>query len=106
MKGITCCGDCIYYNWKKKCCNRGAHIETDPRSHFWDDCPLPDVVPEPRWIPVIYPPTEDGIYLVYATDGNQYVESYGDLFDSGKCEWTRRNVAFWRHLPKGPKEEA
>lgn len=44
MKGITCCGDCGYYNWKKRKCNRCESIETDPRKHFYDDCPLPDVV--------------------------------------------------------------
>ena len=43
IKGITCCGDCVYYNWKKHKCSRGASVETDARSHFYDDCPIPDV---------------------------------------------------------------
>lgn len=49
MKGITCCGDCGYYNWKKHKCAR-ATDEGDARSNFYADCPLPDVVPaqEPR----------------------------------------------------------
>lgn len=44
MKGITCCGDCGIYNWKKHKCSRCKSIETDARKHFFDDCPLPDVV--------------------------------------------------------------
>lgn len=49
MKGITCCGDCGYYNWKKHKCTR-ATDEGDARDNFYADCPLPDVVPvqEPR----------------------------------------------------------
>lgn len=43
MKGITCCGDCVYYDWKKHKCSRGASVETDAREHFYDDCPIPDV---------------------------------------------------------------
>lgn len=44
MKGITCCGDCGYYSWKKHKCTR-ATDEGDARSNFYADCPLPDVVP-------------------------------------------------------------
>lgn len=44
MKGFTCCGDCIHYNWKKHRCTLGASIETNAKDHFYDDCPLPDVV--------------------------------------------------------------
>lgn len=43
MKGITCCGDCVYYDWKKRKCKRCNSVESDPRSSFYDDCPLPDV---------------------------------------------------------------
>lgn len=46
MKGITCCGDCFYYDWNKKRCKRGASIEYDPKSYFFADCPLPSVEPE------------------------------------------------------------
>lgn len=44
MKGIRCCGDCGYYNWKKHKCTR-ATDEGDNTSSFYADCPLPDVVP-------------------------------------------------------------
>lgn len=44
MKGITCCGDCGYYNWKEHKCSRGANVEIDAKNHFYDDCPLPDVI--------------------------------------------------------------
>lgn len=43
MKGFTCCGDCIHYNYKKHKCNLGASIETDAKSPFYDDCPIPDI---------------------------------------------------------------
>lgn len=43
MKGITCCGDCGYYNWKKHKCTR-ATDEGDAHSSFYADCPLPDVI--------------------------------------------------------------
>ena len=41
MKGITLCAECVYYSMKKHRCTRGAHIETDPKAPFYDDCPLP-----------------------------------------------------------------
>ena len=37
---IYCCGDCIYYNWKKHKCNRGAHEEGKTTEHFYRDCPI------------------------------------------------------------------
>lgn len=43
MKGFTCCGDCIHYNYNKHKCNLGASIETDARNPFYDDCPIPDI---------------------------------------------------------------
>ena len=43
IKGITCCGDCVYYNFKKHKCTRGASVETNAKDHFYDDCPIPDV---------------------------------------------------------------
>ena len=45
MKGITICGDCVYYNMKKHRCTRGCTDEGDARAHFYVDCPLPDVRP-------------------------------------------------------------
>lgn len=52
MKGISCCGDCVYYSAKKHKCTRGAHVELRAQDHFYDDCPLPDAVPVVygRWI--------------------------------------------------------
>lgn len=46
MKGFACCGDCIYYNYKKHKCNLGASVETDARNPFYDDCPIPDIPSE------------------------------------------------------------
>lgn len=44
MKGIKLCGECANYSYKKHKCLLGCNKETDPRSKFYDDCPLPDVV--------------------------------------------------------------
>ena len=44
MKGIRICGDCANYSYKKHKCLLGYNKETDPRSEFYDDCPLPDAV--------------------------------------------------------------
>lgn len=43
MKGFTCCGDCIHYNYKKHKCNLGASIKTSAIEPFYDDCPIPDI---------------------------------------------------------------
>lgn len=54
MKGITCCGDCVYYNIKKHKCIRCENVEPeDAREHFYADCPLPDAEPvrHGKWIP-------------------------------------------------------
>ena len=37
---VYCCGDCIYYNWKKHKCKRGANEEGAPTDSFYRDCPL------------------------------------------------------------------
>lgn len=42
MKGITCCADCAYYNWKKHRCVRCIDAGK-PKDHFYADCPLPEV---------------------------------------------------------------
>lgn len=48
MKGISCCGDCGYYNWIKHKCSRCNNVEIDAKAKFYDDCPLPDVEPVER----------------------------------------------------------
>ena len=45
MKGITCCGECGSYDWKKHRCSRPCKDEGDAQSNFYADCPLPDVAP-------------------------------------------------------------
>lgn len=35
---IYCCGDCVYYDWKKHKCKRGAKV--DDGSQFFRDCPI------------------------------------------------------------------
>lgn len=37
-KVITCCGDCIHYNFKKHKCNVGHSAEIDPKEKFYADC--------------------------------------------------------------------
>lgn len=48
MKGITYCGACADYDLKKHRCKRGAKQESNPQDQFFDDCPLPTVVPVVR----------------------------------------------------------
>ena len=43
MKGITYCGECVYYNYDKHGCSLGAKEETNPKDPFYDDCPIPDI---------------------------------------------------------------
>lgn len=45
MKGITYCGACADYDYKKHRCRRGAKSENKPQDPFYDDCPLADVEP-------------------------------------------------------------
>lgn len=44
LKGVSICGECGFYDWKKHRCSRGATKETDPKAPFYDDCPLADAV--------------------------------------------------------------
>lgn len=37
-KVITCCGDCIHYNFKKHKCNVGHSAEIDAKERFYADC--------------------------------------------------------------------
>lgn len=37
-KIITCCGDCVHYNWKKSKCRNGHNDNSNPRKHFYSDC--------------------------------------------------------------------
>ena len=54
MKGITCCGDCVYYNWENDRCKKGASIEENGYGYFYKDCPLSEVVTvrHGKWIRV------------------------------------------------------
>lgn len=37
-KVITCCGDCVHYNFRKHKCNVGHSAEIDPKEKFYADC--------------------------------------------------------------------
>ena len=37
-KVITCCGDCVHYNFRKHKCNVGHSSEVDPKEKFYSDC--------------------------------------------------------------------
>jgi len=45
-KRIYCCGDCVYYDMRKHKCKLGAHVESDAKRHFYDDCPFDTHVEE------------------------------------------------------------
>mgnify|MGYP003262119331 CR=1 FL=1 len=53
MKVLKLCGDCAYYDEKGHKCYICESIETNPKSPFFDDCPLDDVK-ETGWIPITY----------------------------------------------------
>lgn len=48
MKGIKCCGECVYYYKPKHKCTVCNNVESDPRRKFYDDCPLPQVIKPKR----------------------------------------------------------
>lgn len=35
---IYCCGDCVYYDWQRHKCKRGAKV--DDGGCFFRDCPI------------------------------------------------------------------
>ena len=37
-KIITCCGDCVHYDWKKHRCRNGYTNDDNPKKHFYQDC--------------------------------------------------------------------
>ena len=121
MKGISCCGDCGYYNWKKHECSRFCKDEGDPRFPFYRDCPLPDVVEQKpqKWIPVTkrLPETHDE-YLV-VVDGVDPAVRYVSvwIYQPWCGRWadgdddfvvkpdTDGEIRYWMEMPKPPKEE-
>jgi len=119
MKGITCCGDCGYYNWQKHKCSRGCKDEGTAQDHFYKDCPMPDAQLISQWIPcserlpeaedlyeVAYPKLKQ--YLVQNKNGDMTVAHYIILsnkpyFESGSA--VINNVIAWMPLPEPYKEE-
>ena len=79
MKGITYCGACADYDFKKHRCKRGAMQESNPQDKFFDDCPLPTVAPvrHGAWIE-----REDMLFDTYyscsACGEDFYIEQIGD----------------------------
>ena len=91
MKGISCCGDCGYYNWKKHKCTRCESKEPDPRTHFFNDCPLTDPVEvEPPIAPQIRSSEEyDGHgSWWYVCGACQQPIDKGDVY----CRWCGKKV--------------
>ena len=105
MKGITYCGECIYYNKKQHRCTAGAFVETDPKRTFYDDCPLPKVVPAQRWIPVTdrLPEPFDVVYVYDRTR-----KRVTDAYMTRHMEWVgvcmNHEVTHWMPMPEPPTE--
>lgn len=109
MKGITCCGDCIHYNWKKHKCNLGCKDEGLATDHFYKDCPLPKVQPVNQWIPCSERlPEEYGNYLV-TTDKDVDIGTFNpnkakwSCCDADGFYWTH-DILAWMPLPEPYKE--
>lgn len=104
---ITCCGDCIHYNWKKHKCSAGGKEEGAATFPFYTDCPL-GIHYDSRWIPCSEKlPEEAGEYLVtyhpcYWDDVEWEKRNVGlDTF-RGKTQWAKRKyqrVIAWMRLP-------
>lgn len=120
MKGITCCGDCGYYNWQKHKCSRGCKDEGTAQDHFYKDCPMPDVQPISQWIPCSERlPEEYKSYIVTIKmkyDHEKEYEYQVDVADYNDDNWTTFNdwyegqdefqVIAWMPLPEAYKEGA
>ncbi|MBQ1776639.1 MAG: DUF551 domain-containing protein [Acidaminococcaceae bacterium] len=108
MKGITCCADCAYYNMKKHHCTR-ASDEGKPTDHFYADCPLPTVTPEPVWVSVKdrLPPSHETVIVSINDDRGDNDYRYSDVgwyLPEGEC-WIVDDEAIidveaWMPLPK------
>ena len=111
MKGFTCCGDCIYYDWKKHKCKICKSIETDARKKFYDDCPLEDVEPVQKWIPCSERlPDKNGSYIaqVEESDGTavlsfiviDHCNEDGTWLHDFKGKKNYRKTIAWMPLPE------
>ena len=113
IRGITCCGDCGYYNWKKHNCSRGCKDEGLATDSFYKDCPLPKVQLVNQWIPCSERlPERDADYLVTINSDYFYGEGsivlmaysenkwwyYND--EQGYVDWFTDEVLAWMPLPE------
>lgn len=110
MKGITCCGDCVHYNWKKHKCSRGFNKEIDARSHFYDDCDLPKVKPIDEWISVKdrLPKTGEIILACNIAGDFEILSYYNEKFisfDENGYSYEVLYITHWMPLPEPPKGE-
>lgn len=91
MKGIKLCGECANYSYKKHKCLLGCNKETDPRSKFYDDCPLPDAVEVKHacWKAVHAPNANETLYRCskcghYEFKPRDYCADCGAKMDGGE----------------------
>ncbi len=117
MKGITYCGACADYDYKKHRCRRGAKSENKPQDPFYDDCPLADVEPVRRWIPCSERLPEDEIrsylcwyeYFRYGSYNAMYQTCGIGYYCNGRwggevAQGRDAKVLYWMPLPEPPKE--
>lgn len=93
MKGITYCGACADYDLKKHRCKRGAKQESNPQDKFFDDCPLPTVVPVVHWIPVTEQLPESNHKNDHVGDVLCFVPPRDDCYQSGLYLGKPKHVA-------------
>ena len=80
MKGISYCGECSDYSYKKHCCKRGAKLESDPMGKFYDDCPLTDVIVSRSTLVDVRLQCKD----TPGREENMMINNYGCTLDDGK----------------------
>lgn len=111
MKGINLCSECGYYSMKKHKCTRGAKDEGEPTARFYADCPLDDVTPVQRWIPVTERLPEVLRWVIVCREADAGVRKVEQGMYTGNGWWkvygtNVKRIICWMPMPEPPKEDA
>lgn len=94
---ISVCGECSNYNWKKHKCMVCSCKESNPRSSFYDDCPLPKGVEVVRCKDCKHAKelgeAEKEIYLdecLICTSGDATIDGYNIVMPEHFCSYGKK----------------